>query len=49
MKHNMKAPSSSIRTVVSTRIRQILTIMDSVAYERIDGRNRTTMTMALGS
>ena len=37
------------RSVGGLGIHLILTIMDSVAYERIDNRNQTTMTMALGS
>lgn len=47
-KPNMDGPLED-RSVGGLGIHLILTIMDSVAYERIDGRNRTTMTMALGS
>ena len=35
------------RSVGGLGIHLILTIMDSVEYERVDGRNRTTMTMAI--
>ena len=35
------------RSVGGLGIHLILTIMDKVVYERVDGRNRTTMTMAI--
>lgn len=35
------------RSVGGLGIHLILTIMDTVDYERVDGRNRTTMTMAI--
>ena len=35
------------RSVGGLGIHLILPIMDSVEYERVDGRNRTTMTMAI--
>ena len=37
------------RSVGGLGIHLILTIMDSVEYERVDGRNRTTMTMNIAS
>ncbi|NKB57137.1 MAG: ATP-binding protein [Alphaproteobacteria bacterium] len=37
------------RTVGGLGIHLILTIMDTVDYERIDDRNRTTMTMAVAT